>query len=80
MSSLDFDLDSQISCLETEWRQAYETSVSARAEVLSLISAAKPNTTILAKAHDRLERAEGLKARIMAKIERLEDSLLGRDS
>jgi hypothetical protein len=80
MSSLDFDLDSQISRLETEWRQAYETSVSARAEVVALRSAPRPNASILAKAYDRLERAEGLKARIMAKIERLEDSMLGRDS
>ena len=80
MSSLDFDLDSQISRLETEWRQAYEISVSARAEVMALTSAHTPNASILAKAHDRLERAEGLKARIMAKIERLEDSMLGGDS
>jgi hypothetical protein len=38
------------------------------------------SSSTLAKAHDRLERAEGLKARIMAKKERLEDEVLGHDS
>jgi hypothetical protein len=77
MSSLDFDLDSQMSSLESEWRQAYETSIAARAELLALGTACKPNASTLAKAHDRLERAEGMKSRIMAKIERLENNLLG---
>ena len=80
MSSLDFDLDSQMSNLESEWRQAYDISVAARAELLALAGTPKPNTVMLAKAHDRLERAEGQKARIMAKIERLEDGLLGAGS
>ena len=80
MSSLDFDLDSQMSSLESEWRQAYETSMAARAELHALAAVARPNASTLAKAHDRLERAEGMKARIMAKIERLEDTVLGRDS
>jgi hypothetical protein len=80
MSSLDFDLDSQMSNLESEWRQAYDISVAARAELQALDATPKPNAVMLAKAHDRLERAEGLKARIMAKIERLEDGLLGAGS
>ena len=79
MSSLDFDLDSQMSNLESEWRQAYEISVAARAELLALADTPKPNASTIAKAQVRLERAEGLKARIMAKIERLEDSMLGHD-
>lgn len=79
MSSLDFDLDSQMSNLESEWRQAYDMSIAARAELQALSDAPKPSAA-LAKAHDRLERAEGLKARIMAKIERLEDSMLGDHS
>ena len=79
MSSLDFDLDSQMSNLESEWRQAYDISIAARAEVQALSEAPKPNAVTLAKAHDRLEWAEGLKSRIMAKIERLEDSMLGQD-
>ena len=78
MSSLDFDLDSQMSSLESEWRQAYETGIAARAELLTLGAIRKPNAALLAKAHARLEHAENLKARIMAKIERLEDNLLGR--
>jgi DNA repair ATPase RecN len=80
MSSLDFDLDSQMSNLESEWRQAYETSNAARAELHALTATLRPNASALAKVLDRLERAEGLKARIMAKIERLEDSALGSDS
>jgi hypothetical protein len=79
MSSLDFDLDSQMSNLESEWREAYDISMAARAELQVLAGTPKPNTVTLAKAHDRLERAEGLKARVMAKIERLEDSMLGQD-
>jgi hypothetical protein len=79
MSSLDFDQDSQMSNLETEWRHAYEVSNAARAELHALAATPKPNASTLAKVHDRLERAEGLKARIMAKIERLEDSILDRD-
>jgi hypothetical protein len=79
MSSLDFDLDSQMSSLESEWRQAYETGIAARAELQSFAAIRKPNTLLIAKAHARLEQAENVKARIMAKIERLEDSILGQD-
>jgi hypothetical protein len=80
MSSLDFDLDSQMSNLESEWRVAYESSIAARAELNALATTPKPNASTLAKVHDRLDRAETLKARIMAKIERLEDTLLGNNS
>jgi hypothetical protein len=31
MSSLDFDVDGRMSSLESEWRQAYETGIAARA-------------------------------------------------
>jgi hypothetical protein len=80
MSSLDFDLDSQMSHLETEWRQAYETTVAARAELQALGAIRKPSLTAVAKAQTRLERAEGAKAHIMANFERLENRLLGSDS
>ena len=80
MSSLDFDLDSRMSQLESEWRQAYEDSIAARAELQALLEGAKPPATNVGQAQARLERAELAKARIMAKIERLEDSFLGRDS
>jgi hypothetical protein len=76
MSSLDFDLDSQMSDLETQWRQAYETGIAARAELGALAATLKPSATAIARAQTRLERAEGAKAHIMAKIERLEDRML----
>ena len=79
MSSLDFDLDSQMSHLETEWRQAYETTIAARAELHALAATLKPSTSAIAKAQARLERAEGAKAHIMAKIERLEERLLSQE-
>ena len=79
MSSLDFDLDSQMSHLETEWRQAYETSIAARAELQVLVDAIKPNPAATARAQTRLERAEGIKSHIMAKIERLEDRILSQN-
>jgi hypothetical protein len=68
-----------MSNLESELRNAYEISVAARAELLALAANSKPDASTIAKAQVRLERAEGLKARIIAKIERLEDSVLGQD-
>jgi hypothetical protein len=80
MSRRDLEFDSQMRNLESEWRQAYDIAMAARAELQALAAIPKSNAVILAKAHDRLERAEGLKARAMAKIERLEDGLLGAGS
>jgi hypothetical protein len=77
MSSLDLDLDSQMSNLESEWRQAYETSIAARAELRALGETSAANTKVFEQACQRLDRAEAMKARIMAKIERLEDNILG---
>jgi hypothetical protein len=79
MSSLDFDLDLHMNNLEQEWRQAYESSIVARADYQSLAASKKANADLLDRARERLDRSEALKARIMAKIERLEDSMLGRD-
>jgi len=79
MSSLDFDLDLHMNSLEGEWRQAYESSIVARAEYQALAASPKANAELLDHARERLDRAEALKARIMAKIERLEDSMLGED-
>ena len=79
MSSLDFDLDLHMNRLEGEWRQAYESSIVARADYQSLAASRKANADLLDMARERLDRSEALKARIMAKIERLEDSILGRD-
>jgi len=79
MSSLDLDLDSQMNRLEFEWRQSYEASMIARAEYQALAADPKAKTDPLDAARERLDRAEALKARIMAKIERLEDQMLGQD-
>ena len=77
MSSLDFDIDTQMTSLELEWRHAFESSVLARADFESLQSSPKPDKARLQRAIDALERAEAVKARVMRKIERLEESLLG---
>jgi hypothetical protein len=79
MSSLDFDLDSRMSILESEWRQAFETSLAARAELQALAEIPHTRGSLIDQALERLDRAEALKARIMAKMERLEDSILGND-
>ncbi len=79
MSSLDFDVDSQMNNLELEWRVAYEASMVDRAEYQALAASPAANADLLDAARERLDRAEALKARIMAKIERLEDSILGQD-
>jgi hypothetical protein len=81
MSSLDLDLDAHMNNLESEWRQAYEASIIARAdyEALAATPQTKTNAGLLARARARLDRTEALKARIMAKIERLEDNILGDD-
>jgi hypothetical protein len=79
MSSLDFDLDSRMNNLELAWRQAYESSIVARADYQSLAAVPQTDSHLLDLARERVDRTEALKARIMAKIERLEDALLGRD-
>ncbi len=78
MSSLDFDLDTQMNSLESEWRQAYESSIVARADYQSLAASPRADAAVLDMARERLDRAEALKARIMAKIERIEDNMLGQ--
>jgi hypothetical protein len=77
--SRNFNMDTQMSELETEWRHAYETSISARADYQSLASDPAAGARVLDKARERLDRAEAVKARIMVKIERLESSILGQD-
>jgi hypothetical protein len=79
MSSLDFDLDTQMSQLELEWRQAYECSIVARADYQILAASPKATPYLLDMARARLDRVEALKARIMAKIEHLEDNMLGQE-
>lgn len=77
MSSLDLELDGRIDGLEREWRAAHEASIIARAEYRALGADAKANCAALDGARERLRRAETAEARIFAKIELLEDSMLG---
>jgi len=79
VSSLDFELDTQMNTLELEWRQAYEAGIVARADYRSLAAAPAADAELLDLARERLDRAEMSKARIMAKIERLEDTMIGQD-
>jgi hypothetical protein len=81
MSSLDFDfdLDTQMSRLELEWRQAYQSSIVARSDYQALAMSPKTGVTLLDLARERLDRVEALKARILEKIERLEVNILGQD-
>jgi hypothetical protein len=77
MSSLDLELDGRIDDLELEWRRAHEASMIARAEYLALGADLKANAATIDSASERLRRAEATEARIFAKIEILEDSMLG---
>ena len=77
MSSLDLELDGRIDNLELEWRLAHEASIIARAEYLALGADFEANAAALDGARERLRRAEMAETRIFAKIEMLEDSMLG---
>ena len=79
MSSLDFDLDMKINDLELEWRLVYDASIVARAGYQTLAASRDATVEALDAARERLEQAESTKARIMLKIERLEDRLLSQD-
>jgi DNA repair exonuclease SbcCD ATPase subunit len=79
MWSLELDLDAQMSSLETEWRHGYEASIAARTEYQRLTADPKAKCDAIDAARERLDRAEALKAGVMAKIERLEDQILSRD-
>jgi hypothetical protein len=79
MNSLHLDLDAHMHDLELEWRQAYESSIAARAEYQALAASPEANADLLDLARERLDRTEALKARIMTNIERLEDTMLGQD-
>ena len=77
MSSLDLELDARLDDLELEWREAREASIIARAEYLALGANLSANAAAIDIAHERLRRAEVAEARIFAKFELLEDSMLG---
>ena len=77
MSSLDLELDGRLDDLEREWREAREASIIARAEYLALGADLTANAAAIDGARERLRRADVREARILAKIELLEDSTLG---
>ena len=77
MSSLDLELDGRIGALDLEWRQAHKASIIARAEYLALGANLEANAAAIDSARERLRRAEVTEARIFAKIEILEDNMLG---
>jgi hypothetical protein len=77
MSSLDLELDGKISDLELEWREAHEASIIARAEYQALAADPKANAGTIDIVRERLRRTEVLKDRVFAKIECLEDNMLG---
>jgi hypothetical protein len=77
MSSLDLELDGKMDDLELKWREAREASIIARAEFRALGANPSANAGPLDLARERLRRAEETEARMVAKLELLEDSLLG---
>ena len=79
MSSLDLDIDTQLIVLESEWRQAYEASIAARAEYQAVARDRKARSLVIDRAREHLDKTEATKERIMTKIERLEERLLGND-
>jgi hypothetical protein len=80
VSSLDVNLDAQITNLEVEWRVAYDASIVARAEYQALAASRSTRVDILDVARERLERTESKKSHILTKIEQLEDSMLRKQS
>jgi hypothetical protein len=80
VSTLDFDLDTDMNGLHLEWSQAYESLIIARAEYQALAASPTANADLLVMAGQRLDRAEALKARVMAKIDCLDDSTPDHDS
>jgi len=79
MSSLDLDLDAHMNNLETEWRQHTSPASLPAPAIRRSQPARRRRPTFSIRARERLDRTEALKARIMPKIERLEDTMLGQD-
>jgi hypothetical protein len=78
MTRPDTDFDLEINRLEFEWRQGYEASIAARAAYQALAGNRNAKVELVDAARERLDRAEAVKSRIMAKIERLEDHMLSQ--
>ena len=78
MQTTNYDLDTKLVTLESEWRQAYEQSLAARSEIEVLTALEKRDEMAVARAQLQLERVEAIKSRIMARIDRLEDAMVRR--
>ncbi len=74
VSNPNLELDERKVALETEWRQVYDASVAARADLDRLQGCCNANVGLVHVARARLERFEVLKAQVMEKIESLERS------
>ncbi len=78
MSRLDLELDRRMDDLELEWREARDACIIARAEYLALAANLAANSrAAIETVRERLRRAEAAEARIFAKLELLENSMLG---
>jgi hypothetical protein len=77
MSSLDFEIDAQMSELESQWRFAYDAANVARADYRVLAANPRANAQELNRARERIERAETARADVMQKIDQLEIRFLG---
>jgi hypothetical protein len=64
------DVDPQSNPLEYEWRNWYEGCIIARAEYRALSADVHANADLLDAARERLDRAEAVRAKVMATIER----------
>jgi len=79
MGNFGIDLDSQLSHLEAEWRDAYESGSVARAEFLAVMVSPEFKLSTFDQARDRLDRAEAVKVQIIARMDRLEADTIQRD-
>jgi hypothetical protein len=76
MDKFKSEFDLRLSALESEWAQAYEAGRAANAEFSALSATPKVKIVDVQMARTRLDQAEQLKARIMAKIARLEETVI----
>lgn len=70
MNQVELDADARLNELELEWRRHYEAAMLARAEY-QYLAARNAGADSLDLAKERLDRAEALKARVLATIDRL---------
>lgn len=73
--SAQIDCHGQLSGLELEWHREFEASIAARAAYQSLAARRCKDVESLDAARERMDRAEAAKARVLAKIERLQGHL-----